>query len=354
MDCATPPGKGSGQHPLPFIPVGGEQPRRSGLVHQAVEVGFQPVDPCADARRFRRIQVDQAFQQHRHVVQAQLLVMQCLPLVAAVDVPGVAGTGAAALFPQHAVQALGAYGCGVVCALTAQNTQAVTGIHGTPADFIRLQLSTLFADIAVDAAKIGMLGTAQAAEAVAEGLQPPISAGELPHRVLDPVMVAKSGDQLLEDSAVGMLIEALLPLATIVTPNLPEVSILLRQRAPDTLAEMRRAAERLRRLMNDSGERWVLVKGGHLEGDAIDLLHDGDRMIELPSPRIPTRNSHGTGCTLSSAIAALLPQAPDVPSAIAQAKRYLSGALAAADQLAIARTVSGHGPVHHFYHWWRH
>ena len=106
--------------------------------------------------------------------------------------------------------------------------------------------------------------------------------------------------------------------------------------------------------MNHSGERWVLVKGGHLEGDAIDLLHDGDRMIELPSPRIPTRNSHGTGCTLSSAIAALLPQAPDVPSAIAQAKRYLSGALAAADQLAIARTVSGHGPVHHFYHWWRH
>ena len=270
--------------------------------------------------------------------------------IAGIDPSG----GAGVLADIKTFSALGAYGCGVVCALTAQNTQAVTGIHGTPADFIRLQLSTLFADIAVDAAKIGMLGTAQAAEAVAEGLQPPISAGELPHRVLDPVMVAKSGDQLLEDSAVGMLIEALLPLATIVTPNLPEVSILLRQRAPDTLAEMRRAAERLRRLMNDSGERWVLVKGGHLEGDAIDLLHDGDRMIELPSPRIPTRNSHGTGCTLSSAIAALLPQAPDVPSAIAQAKRYLSGALAAADQLAIARTVSGHGPVHHFYHWWRH
>ena len=270
--------------------------------------------------------------------------------IAGIDPSG----GAGVLADIKTFSALGAYGCGVVCALTAQNTQAVTGIHGTPADFIRLQLSTLFADIAVDAAKIGMLGTAQAAEAVAEGLQPPISAGELPHRVLDPVMVAKSGDQLLEDSAVGMLIEALLPLATIVTPNLPEVSILLRQRAPDTLAEMRRAAERLRRLMNDSGERWVLVKGGHLEGDAIDLLHDGDRMIELPSPRIPTRNSHGTGCTLSSAIAALLPQAPDVPSAIAQAKRYLSGALAAADQLAIARTVSGHGPVHHFYHRWRH
>jgi hydroxymethylpyrimidine/phosphomethylpyrimidine kinase len=150
-----------------------------------------------------------------------------------------------------------------------------------------------------------------------------------------------------------MLIEALLPLATVITPNLPEVAILLRQRAPETVPEMRRAAERLRRLMNDRGHNWVLVKGGHLQGEAVDLLHDGDRMIELPSPRIETRNSHGTGCTLSAAIAALLPRSVDVPTAISHAKRYVTGALAAADQLAIARTVSGHGPVSHFYHWWR-
>ena len=270
--------------------------------------------------------------------------------IAGVDPSG----GAGVLADIKTFSALGAYGCGVVCALTAQNTQAVTGIHAPPPDFIRLQLDTLFADVAIDAAKIGMLGTAVAARAVAEGLAKPVASGELAHRVLDPVMVSKSGDNLLEASAVGMLIEAVVPLATVITPNLPEVGVLLRQRPPDTLAEMRRAAERLRRLMSDKAECWVLVKGGHLEGDAVDLLHDGDRMIELPSPRIATRNSHGTGCTLSAAIAALLPQSADVPSAVQEAKRYLTGALRAADQLAIGRTGAGHGPVHHFYHWWRH
>jgi hydroxymethylpyrimidine/phosphomethylpyrimidine kinase len=167
------------------------------------------------------------------------------------------------------------------------------------------------------------------------------------------VMVAKSGHSLLEPPAIGMLIEAVVPLATILTPNLPEAAVLLRQRAPETIPEMRRAAERLRRLMSDRDHCWVLVKGGHLEGDAVDLLHDGDRMIELPSPRIATRNSHGTGCTLSAAIAALLPQAADVPEAVAHAKRYLTQALAAADQLTVGRTSAGHGPVHHFHHWWR-
>jgi hydroxymethylpyrimidine/phosphomethylpyrimidine kinase len=269
--------------------------------------------------------------------------------IAGIDPSG----GAGVLADIKTFSALGAYGCGVVCALTAQNTQAVTGIQATPPDFIRLQLATLFADVAIDAAKIGMLGTADAARAVAEGLEKVVAAGELAHRVLDPVMVAKSGDSLLEASAIGMLIEAVVPLATVITPNLPEVGVLLRQRPPDTLAEMRRAAERLRRLMSDKGERWVLVKGGHLDGDAVDLLHDGDRMIELPSPRIVTRNDHGTGCTLSAAIAALLAQAADVPTAVKEAKRYLTGALAAADQLSIGRSGAGHGPVHHFYHWWR-
>jgi hydroxymethylpyrimidine/phosphomethylpyrimidine kinase len=268
--------------------------------------------------------------------------------IAGVDPSG----GAGVLADIKTFSALGAYGCGVVCALTAQNTRAVTGIHATPPDFIRLQLDTLFADIVVDAAKIGMLGTAAAARAVAEGLEKPVASGELRHRVLDPVMVSKSGDSLLEADAVHMLIEALVPLATVITPNLPEVGVLLRQRPPDTLAEMRRAAERLRRMMHDDGVRWVLVKGGHLEGDAVDLLHDGDRMLELPAPRIATRNSHGTGCTLSAAIAALLPQSPDVPTAVGKAKQYLTGALAAAATLSIGRTDDGHGPVHHFYHWW--
>lgn len=268
--------------------------------------------------------------------------------IAGIDPSG----GAGVLADIKTFSALGAYGCGVICALTAQNTQAVTGIHATPPDFIRLQMATLFADVAIDSAKIGMLGTAEAARAVADGLGKPIAAGELIHRVLDPVMVSKSGDSLLEASAISMLIEAVVPLATVLTPNLPEAGVLLRQRPPETLAEMRRAAERLRRMMSDRDHCWVMVKGGHLEGDAVDLLHDGDRMIELPSPRVATRNSHGTGCTLSAAIAALLPQADDVPAAVAQAKRYLTAALAAADQLMIGRTTAGHGPVHHFYHWW--
>jgi hydroxymethylpyrimidine/phosphomethylpyrimidine kinase len=268
--------------------------------------------------------------------------------IAGVDPSG----GAGVLADIKAFSALGAYGCAVICALTAQNTRAVTGIHAAPPDFIRLQLDTLFADVAIDAAKIGMLGTAEAARAVADALAAPIAAGELPHRVLDPVMVAKSGDSLLEPAAVRMLVEAVVPLATVITPNLPEAGVLLGQRAPDNVAEMRRAAERLRRLMADDGGRWVLVKGGHLQGDAVDVLHDGDRLLELPSPRIATRNSHGTGCTLSAAIAALLPQSEDVPTAVRQAKRYLDKALGAADTLRIGRTGEGHGPVHHFYHWW--
>ena len=271
----------------------------------------------------------------------------------ALTIAGVDPSGGAGVFADiKTFSALGAYGCGVVCALTAQNTQAVTGIHATPPDFIRLQMATLFADVAIDAAKIGMLGTAEAARAVADGLEKPIAARELIHRVLDPVMVSKSGDSLLEANAISMLIEAVVPLATIMTPNLPEVGVLLRQRPAETIGEMRRAAERLRRMMSDRNHCWVLVKGGHLDGDAVDLLHDGDRMIELPAPRVATRNSHGTGCTLSAAIAALLPQAEDVPAAVTQAKRYLSAALAAADQLTIGRSAAGHGPVHHFHHWW--
>ncbi|MFA7606180.1 MAG: bifunctional hydroxymethylpyrimidine kinase/phosphomethylpyrimidine kinase, partial [Rhodocyclaceae bacterium] len=132
-------------------------------------------------------------------------------------------------------------------------------------------------------------------------------------------------------------------------PNLPEAGALLGERPPETLAEMRRAAERLRRLLRSDDRRWVLVKGGHLPGDAIDLLHDGDRMIELPTVRIDTRNTHGTGCTLSAAIAALLPQASGVPAAVQAAKAWLTEAIRQADTLDVG---SGHGPVHHFHAWW--
>ena len=269
--------------------------------------------------------------------------------IAGVDPSG----GAGVLADLKAFSAVGAYGCGVVCALTAQNTQAVTGIEAVSPAFIRLQLDTLFADVRIDAAKIGMLGTVAGTRAVADGLAPPIAAGRLAHRVLDPVMIAKSGDALLEAAAVGMLIEAVLPLATLITPNLPEAGVLLGERAPDSLPEMRRAAERLRRLLASDGERWVLVKGGHLSGDPLDVLFDGDRMIELEAPRIETRNSHGTGCTLSAAIAGLLPQRADVPEAVRDAKRYLTEAMRAADRLSVGTPGRGHGPVHHFHHIWR-
>lgn len=274
--------------------------------------------------------------------------------VKAVTVAGVDPSGGAGVLADlKAFSALGAYGCGVICALTAQNTQAVTGIDVVDPAFVKQQMQTLFDDIRLDAAKIGMLGTAPVIEAVAEVLAGARWREELRHRVVDPVMVAKSGDQLLQKPAVAMLREALLPQATVLTPNLPEAGVLLEARPPETVAEMRRAAERLRRLLADQGHCWVLLKGGHLEGDPVDLLHDGDRMIEFTSARVPTRNTHGTGCTLSSAIAALIPQRADVPTAVADARTYLLGALAAADSLRLSRTGQGHGPVHHFHALWR-
>ncbi|HMM52061.1 MAG TPA: bifunctional hydroxymethylpyrimidine kinase/phosphomethylpyrimidine kinase [Burkholderiaceae bacterium] len=268
----------------------------------------------------------------------------------ALSVAGIDPSGGAGIFADlKAFSALGAYGTGVVAALTAQNTQGVAGVHGVPPPFVRLQLDTLFADVRIDAAKVGMLGTAEIAIAVAEGLAPPVSAGRLPHLVVDPVMVAKSGDTLLGREAIATLIEAVLPLATVLTPNLPEAGVLLGARPADTTKEMQRAAERLRRLLRDDGQRFVLLKGGHLAGDATDLLFDGDRMIELTAPRVATRNTHGTGCTLSAAIAALLAHGIEPVAAVRQAKQYLTEALRQADRLDVG---SGHGPVHHFHAWW--
>lgn len=262
--------------------------------------------------------------------------------IAGVDPSG----GAGVLADVKTMSALGAYGCAVVAALTAQNTQGVTGISAVPAAFVAQQIDTLFADVRIDAVKIGMLGQQPVITAVAERL----AHWNPPHLVVDPVMVAKSGDLLLEREAVGAMREALLPLTTLLTPNLPEAGVLLEERPVETLKEMRRVAERLRNRMTHSGHRWVMLKGGHLPGEeAIDLLHDGDRMIELTAHRLDTRNTHGTGCTLSAALAALLPQCADVPDAARRAKAYLSEAIRHADRLDAG---SGHGPVHHFHGWW--
>ncbi|TFL15492.1 bifunctional hydroxymethylpyrimidine kinase/phosphomethylpyrimidine kinase [Pusillimonas caeni] len=262
--------------------------------------------------------------------------------IAGVDPSG----GAGVLADVKAMSALGAYGMAVVAALTAQNTRGVTGISPVPPEFVAQQIDTLFADVRVDAVKIGMLGQQGVTRAVAERL----AHWKPAHIVLDPVMIAKSGDALLERSAIDELRESLLPLATVLTPNLPEAGVLAGGTAADNLRDMRRVAEKLRRLLSDSGQRWIFLKGGHLPGsDTIDLLHDGDQMIELPGRRIDTPNTHGTGCTLSAALAALLPQTDNLPEAARRAKAYLVAAIGQADRLQVG---SGHGPVQHFHAWW--
>jgi hydroxymethylpyrimidine/phosphomethylpyrimidine kinase len=238
--------------------------------------------------------------------------------------------------------ALGAYGGAVMTALTAQNTRGVTGIHNVPPEFVALQIDTVFADLRVDAVKIGMISTADIARAVGASLR---RAGSR-NVVLDPVMIAKSGHALLDPSAVAALREELVPLATVITPNLPEAGVLLDSEMPRTLDEMRDAVRTLHRL----GPAYVYLKGGHLAGDdSPDLLYDGSTTIELSAKRVHTANTHGTGCTLSSAIAALIPQRADVPRAVEDAKAYLTDAIAASSQLGVG---SGHGPVHHFHALW--
>lgn len=263
--------------------------------------------------------------------------------IAGVDPSG----GAGVLADVKAISALGGYACAVVAALTAQNTRAVSGVQPVSPHFVSEQIDTLLADVRIAATKIGMLGQAPVIEVVAERL----AHWKVAPLVLDPVMVAKSGDALLEKSAVGALRDALLPLATVITPNLPEAGVLLEARPPETLKEMFRAAERLRALLTGDDGRWVLLKGGHLPGsDPVDLLHDGDRMIELSGERVATRNTHGTGCTLSSALATLLARGADMPTAARAAKEYLTGALRHADALSVG---AGHGPVHHFWQMWQ-
>jgi hydroxymethylpyrimidine/phosphomethylpyrimidine kinase len=258
----------------------------------------------------------------------------------ALSIAGVDPSGGAGLLADlKTFSALGAYGCGVVTALTAQNTRAVTGIHEVPPDFLAQQLDTLFDDVRIDAVKIGMLASAELIAVVAEVLRR--------HRprfvVLDPVMVAKSGDRLLRADAVTALLRDLVPLATIVTPNLPEAGDLLGRDVSDGQADMREAA----RALHDRGAQAVLVKGGHGSSELLtDVLFDGERFVEFVAPRQKTRNTHGTGCTFSSAIAALLPRRDSIESAVRDAHAYVHAAIRAADTLDVG---SGHGPLQHFH-----
>ena len=242
---------------------------------------------------------------------------------------------------------LGVYGASVITALTAQNTQGVAAIHDVPADFIAAQIDAVFSDLDIAAVKIGMLSQAAAIEAVAQGL----ARHRAKNIVLDPVMVASSGDSLLARGAVDALRTLLIPRALIVTPNLPEAAALTGASPARNEAEMEIQAREILSL----GARHVLIKGGHGEGDdSVDLLIGQGEVVRLSAKRIATKNTHGTGCTLSAAIAAGLAKGRDVVTACQEAKTYVTAAIAHADELNIGRNPElGHGPLHHFYAQWR-
>jgi hydroxymethylpyrimidine/phosphomethylpyrimidine kinase len=252
------------------------------------------------------------------------------------------GGGAGIQADLKTFSALGVYGATVLAALTAQNTKGVTGIHSVPPDFVAQQIDAVFSDLKVDAVKIGMLADSAVIETVAAGLN-----RHAAHNiVLDPVMVATSGDRLLKPEAIDTLRKVLIPRAAIITPNLPEAAALLDAPVARTETEMRGQGERLLKL----GAKAVLVKGGHGESaEAVDLLIEPSRQTRLAAVRVNTRNTHGTGCTLSSAIAAGLAKGQDLGSAVATAKDYITAALQASERLSVG---SGHGPVHHFHAWW--
>ncbi|WP_347058804.1 bifunctional hydroxymethylpyrimidine kinase/phosphomethylpyrimidine kinase [Blastococcus sp. HT6-30] len=245
--------------------------------------------------------------------------------------------------------ALGVYGTAVLTALTAQNTRGVTGVHPVPAAFVAQQIGTLLDDVTVHATKTGMLGTADVVHAVAAALAGR-AAGPV---VVDPVMVATSGDRLVDEDAIAAVRDALLPVADLITPNVPEAAALLDVPPAATADELPAQARALLEL----GPRAVLLKGGHLGGaDSVDVLATPAGVLTTVRPRISTRATHGTGCTLSSAIAALLARrragSVDVSVEVADwtpvvegARDYLQVALAGGAALGVG---SGHGPVHHF------
>ena len=235
--------------------------------------------------------------------------------------------------------ALGCHGMSALTALTAQNTVAVTGIHEVPPEFVIAQIDAVVTDIGVDAAKTGMLGSAAVVEAVAKAIE----AHEVAKLVVDPVMVAKSGDRLLAEDAVQAVRDRVLPLATIVTPNLHEAELLVRGEI-GSRDDMRAAA----RALHEAGAGAVLVKGGHREGpEAVDVLFDGRDFTELSGPRYDTGDTHGTGCCLAAAIAARLAWGDELQSAVREAKGFVTGAIRHGLRLG-----GGHGPVHPGWRLW--
>jgi hydroxymethylpyrimidine/phosphomethylpyrimidine kinase len=251
------------------------------------------------------------------------------------------GGGAGIQADLKAISATGAYGLSVITALTAQNTVGVDAIYPVAIDFLEQQMQTVSRDIRIDAVKVGMLGTPEVTEVVAEFLETltcPV--------VVDPVMVAKSGDRLLHADAISALRDVLIPQAAVITPNLPEAADLLDVTEAVDRDMMLSQARTLLAL----GPKAVLLKGGHLlMEESPDLLVSESHAQWFDTVRVVTTNTHGTGCTLSSALASYLGQGHPVDVAVAKAKEYISGAIAAADQLDVGE---GHGPVNHFWALW--
>lgn len=250
------------------------------------------------------------------------------------------GGGAGIQADIKAMSATGSFACSVITAITSQNTQGVSAIFPIPLDHVASQLDAVFSDLNVIAVKVGMLADSNIIKVVADK----INQYQPKHLVIDPVMVATSGDLLLEQSAISTLKEALIPLADIITPNLPEGAALTGKPVPESEADMQDMVEELRAL----GAKAVLLKGGHLEQDenSNDLLILPTSTALISAKRFPTKNTHGTGCTLSSAIASYLAQGNELTQSVELGKRYISEAIAHADQLNVGQ---GHGPVNHFY-----
>jgi hydroxymethylpyrimidine/phosphomethylpyrimidine kinase len=263
-----------------------------------------------------------------------------MPIPIALSIAGSDSSGGAGIQADlKTFAAFGVYGASVITALTAQNTSGVSGILEVPADFVTAQLDAVFGDLDVKAVKIGMVAQLATIDAIAAGL----TRWSPRHIVLDPVMVATSGDRLLAAEAVDGLRTKLIPLASLITPNLPEAAALLEE--PVALSEA--VIETQGRRLLAMGCQAVLIKGGHGQGaESIDYLFTGDGVIALAGPRIATKNTHGTGCSLSSAIASGLAKGEDMEQAVRHAKIWISAAIGAADRLDVGH---GFGPVHHFH-----
>jgi hydroxymethylpyrimidine/phosphomethylpyrimidine kinase len=253
------------------------------------------------------------------------------------------GGGAGIQADLKTFSAIGCYGMSVITALTAQNTQGVKAIHAVPSAFAVEQIEAVLSDIGADAIKIGMLYSAELIEAVAQALKK----HGTQKIVLDPVMVAQSGDKLLQDDAIEAIKTHLMPLVDVVTPNIPEASVLCGRQLTQW-SDIESAAETLAR----HGSRSILIKGGHGDErkstDLLFLAREG-RFVSLEADRIETRNNHGTGCTLSSAIASYMAKGNDIEKSVQMAKEFMNHAIAAGAHYKIGH---GHGPVHHFFQWW--